>query len=148
MSYRNRAPPTNAVDRGVSGSEEVTAFDAALALPPLARVTSIDRQRTRTAPASSISADSMLGMANIRVLEVASFYFMFQMKPAGSVAHFQICGTTSCMICGAEDLMAVTSAGEIVRAETAPEGVASVVSPDERFTVSMDLIIEEKKAEG
>lgn len=49
----------------------------------------------------------MLGMADIRVLEVASFYFMFQMKPVGSVAHFQICGTTSCMICGAEDLVAV-----------------------------------------
>ncbi|MEL7462497.1 MAG: NADH-quinone oxidoreductase subunit E [Pseudomonadota bacterium] len=49
----------------------------------------------------------MLGMASIRVLEVATFYFMFQMKPVGSVAHFQICGTTSCMICGAEDLIAV-----------------------------------------
>ncbi|MEM8753239.1 MAG: NADH-quinone oxidoreductase subunit E [Pseudomonadota bacterium] len=49
----------------------------------------------------------MLGMADIRVLEVATFYFMFQMKPVGEVAHFQICGTTSCMICGAEDLIAV-----------------------------------------
>lgn len=49
----------------------------------------------------------MLGLAEIRVLEVATFYFMFQMKPVGSVAHFQICGTTSCMICGAEDLVAV-----------------------------------------
>ena len=49
----------------------------------------------------------MLDMANIRVFEVASFYFMFQLKPVGEVAHFQICGTTSCMICGAEDLIAV-----------------------------------------
>ena len=49
----------------------------------------------------------MLGMAHIRALEVATFYFMFQLKPVGSVAHFQICGTTSCMICGAEDLVAV-----------------------------------------
>ena len=49
----------------------------------------------------------MLGLAYIRVLEVASFYFMFQLKPVGTVAHFQICGTTSCMICGAEDLIAV-----------------------------------------
>lgn len=48
-----------------------------------------------------------LGMAYIRVLEVASFYFMFQLKPVGSVAHIQICGTLSCMICGAEDLVAV-----------------------------------------
>ncbi len=49
----------------------------------------------------------MLGMAEIRVLEVATFYFMFQLQPVGSVAHIQVCGTTSCMICGAEDLMAV-----------------------------------------
>jgi len=49
----------------------------------------------------------MLDLAYIRALEVASFYFMFQMKPVGSVANFQICGTTSCMICGAEDLVAV-----------------------------------------
>ncbi|NQX73356.1 MAG: NADH-quinone oxidoreductase subunit E [Epibacterium sp.] len=49
----------------------------------------------------------MLDMDYIRVLEVASFYFMFQLQPTGSVAHVQICGTTSCMICGAEDLIAV-----------------------------------------
>ncbi len=57
-------------------------------------------------PAIETVAD-MLGMAYIRVLEVASFYFMFQLQPVGSVAHIQICGTTSCMICGAEDLIAV-----------------------------------------
>ncbi|WP_294225135.1 NADH-quinone oxidoreductase subunit NuoE [uncultured Shimia sp.] len=57
-------------------------------------------------PALETVAD-MLDMAYIRVLEVASFYFMFQMQPVGSLAHIQICGTTSCMICGAEDLIAV-----------------------------------------
>ena len=59
-----------------------------------------------TKPAIEVIAD-MLGMAYIRVLEVASFYFMFQLQPVGSVAHIQICGTLSCMICGAEDLIAV-----------------------------------------
>ncbi len=59
-----------------------------------------------TKPAIEAVAD-MLGMAYIRVLEVASFYFMFQLQPVGSVAHIQICGTTGCMICGAEDLIAV-----------------------------------------
>ena len=49
----------------------------------------------------------MLDLAYIRALEVASFYFMFQLQPVGSVAHIQVCGTTSCMICGAEDLVAV-----------------------------------------
>lgn len=49
----------------------------------------------------------MLDLAYIRVLEVATFYFMFQLQPVGSVAHIQVCGTTSCMICGAEDLIGV-----------------------------------------
>jgi NADH-quinone oxidoreductase subunit E len=59
-----------------------------------------------TKPAIEGVAD-MLGMEYIRALEVATFYFMFQLQPVGSVAHFQICGTTSCMIMGAEDLIAV-----------------------------------------
>ncbi|WP_299725141.1 NADH-quinone oxidoreductase subunit E [uncultured Tateyamaria sp.] len=59
-----------------------------------------------TRPAIETVAD-MLDMAYIRALEVASFYFMFQLQPVGSVAHIQVCGTTSCMICGAEDLVAV-----------------------------------------
>ena len=57
-------------------------------------------------PAIEHVAD-MLGMAYIRALEVATFYFMFQLHPVGSVANIQICGTTSCMICGAEDLVEV-----------------------------------------
>jgi len=50
---------------------------------------------------------TMLEMDYIRALEVATFYFMFQLQPVGSVAHIQVCGTTSCMICGAEDLIGV-----------------------------------------
>ena len=50
---------------------------------------------------------AMLDLAYIRALEVATFYFMFQLQPVGSAAHVQVCGTTSCMICGAEDLIAV-----------------------------------------
>lgn len=49
----------------------------------------------------------MLDLAYMRVLEVATFYFMFQLQPVGSVAHVQVCGTTTCMICGAEDLIGV-----------------------------------------
>jgi NADH-quinone oxidoreductase subunit E len=49
----------------------------------------------------------MLDLAFIRGLEVASFYFMFQLQPVGSVAHIQVCGTLSCMICGAEDLIGI-----------------------------------------
>ena len=49
----------------------------------------------------------MLGLSYIRVLEVATFYTMFQLQPVGKVAHIQVCGTTPCMLRGAEDLKKV-----------------------------------------
>ncbi len=76
-------------------------------------------------PAIEHVAD-MLGMAYIRALEVATFYFMFQLAPVGSVAHVQVCGTTSCMICGAEDLIAVC------KEKIAPK--AHALSADGRFS--------------
>ena len=48
----------------------------------------------------------MLGMAEIRVLEIATFYTMFQLEPVGTRAHVQLCGTTPCMLRGANDLKA------------------------------------------
>ena len=47
----------------------------------------------------------MLGMAYIRVLEVATFYTQFQLQPVGSRAHIQVCGTTPCQLRGAEKLI-------------------------------------------
>ena len=49
----------------------------------------------------------MLDMSYIRVLEVATFYTMFQLQPVGKIAHIQVCGTTPCMLRGAEDLKKV-----------------------------------------
>ena len=49
----------------------------------------------------------MLDMPFIRVLEVATFYTQFQLKPIGTRAHIQVCGTTPCMLRGAEDLINV-----------------------------------------
>lgn len=76
-------------------------------------------------PAIEYVAD-LLGMPYIRALEVATFYFMFHLQPMGRVAHIQICGTTSCMICGAEDLIAVC------REKIAP--MAGQVSADGNFS--------------
>ena len=46
----------------------------------------------------------MLGMAKIRVMEVATFYTMFNLEPVGK--HFvQLCGTTPCRLRGAEKLI-------------------------------------------
>ncbi len=44
-----------------------------------------------------------LGMPVIRVLEVATFYFMYNMKPVGKY-HVQVCGTTPCMLRGSDAL--------------------------------------------
>ena len=49
----------------------------------------------------------MLGMAKIRVLEVATFYTMFMLEPVGTHALVQVCGTTPCMLRGAGDLISV-----------------------------------------
>jgi NADH-quinone oxidoreductase subunit E len=49
---------------------------------------------------------SMLDMPNIRVLEVATFYTMFNLAPVGR-HYVQLCGTTPCALCGAEELKAV-----------------------------------------
>jgi NADH-quinone oxidoreductase subunit E len=49
---------------------------------------------------------AVLGMANIRVLEVATFYTMFNLEPVGKF-NVQLCGTTPCMLRGSEALKAV-----------------------------------------
>ncbi len=49
----------------------------------------------------------MLGMQPVRVLEIATFYTMFQLSPVGGKAHIQVCGTTPCQLRGAEELIKV-----------------------------------------
>jgi len=44
-----------------------------------------------------------LDLAPIRVLEVATFYTMFNLEPVGKF-HVQLCGTTPCMLRGADEL--------------------------------------------
>jgi NADH-quinone oxidoreductase subunit E len=49
---------------------------------------------------------NLLGMPHIRVLEVATFYTMFNLEPVGR-HHVQLCGTTPCMLRGADELKKV-----------------------------------------
>ena len=46
-----------------------------------------------------------LGMAPIRVYEVATFYFMFNTAPIGKY-HLQLCTTTPCWLRGSDDVVA------------------------------------------
>jgi len=57
-------------------------------------------------PAIRFVADR-LAMPYIRVLEVATFYTMFQLQPVGKKAHVQVCGTTPCRLRGAGELIAI-----------------------------------------
>ena len=59
-----------------------------------------------TEPAIRAVAD-MLGMAYIRVYEIATFYTMFLLAPVGTTAHVQVCGTTPCLLRGADKLIEV-----------------------------------------
>lgn len=52
------------------------------------------------------SIAALLEMPVIRVLEVATFYTMFHLAPVGK-HHLQLCGTTPCMLRGAEELKEV-----------------------------------------
>lgn len=67
----------------------------------------------------------LLGMPFIRVLEVATFYTMFQLEPVGSAALIQVCGTTPCMLRGAGELM------KVCKDRIGPK---DVLSADGRFT--------------
>lgn len=49
---------------------------------------------------------AMIGLAPMRVLEIATFYTMFNLAPVGRY-HVQLCGTTPCWLRGADDLKAV-----------------------------------------
>ena len=49
----------------------------------------------------------LLGMAHIRVLEVATFYTMYLLEPVGRKAHVQWCGTTPCLLRGGEEIKKV-----------------------------------------
>jgi NADH-quinone oxidoreductase subunit E len=57
-------------------------------------------------PAIAATA-KLLGMAEIRVYEVATFYTMFMLEPVGSAALIQVCGTTPCMLRGSDALIQV-----------------------------------------
>ena len=46
----------------------------------------------------------VIGMPQIRVLEIASFYSMFNLKPVGKY-HLQLCSTTPCWLRGSDDIL-------------------------------------------
>lgn len=72
------------------------------------------------------SIADQLDMPKIRVLEVATFYTMFNLAPVGE-HHIQLCGTTPCMLRGANDLK------DVLRDRIGKKGATSA---DGKFTWS------------
>ncbi|MGV3632724.1 MAG: NADH-quinone oxidoreductase subunit NuoE [Pseudorhodoplanes sp.] len=67
-----------------------------------------------------------LDMANIRVMEIATFYTMFNLAPVGR-HHVQLCGTTPCRLRGAEDLIHVCEKRIGHQFDVTPDGALSWV---------------------
>ena len=63
-----------------------------------------------------------LGMAPVRVLEVATFYTMFNLAPVGKY-HVQVCGTTPCMLRGSDDVFAACKSRGLKKGETTGDGL-------------------------
>lgn len=58
----------------------------------------------------------------IRVLEVATFYFMYNMKPVGKF-HVQVCGTTPCMLRGSDDIISACKKRGMAKGEVSKDGL-------------------------
>ena len=67
---------------------------------------------------------AILDMPNIRVLEVATFYTMFNLAPVGR-HYVQVCGTTPCMLTGSDDIKAVCRNRIGEQGHVTPDGVFS-----------------------
>ena len=63
-----------------------------------------------------------LDMPVIRVLEVATFYTMYNIAPVGRF-HVQVCGTTPCMLRGSDDILAACYARGMKKGHTTSDGM-------------------------
>ena len=63
-----------------------------------------------------------LDMPVIRVLEVATFYTMYNLAPVGRF-HVQVCGTTPCMLRGSDDIIEACYRRGMKKGHTSADGL-------------------------
>jgi NADH-quinone oxidoreductase subunit E len=63
-----------------------------------------------------------IDMPYVRVLEVATFYTMFNLQPVGRF-HVQVCGTTPCMLRGSDDLFEACYKRGLKKGHTTKDGL-------------------------
>ena len=116
MANRRLAPPELQPQNFAFTAENLTWAKARIAKYPAGRQASAiipllwraQEQSGGWLPQKAIEyVGDMLGMERIRALEVATFYTQFILTPVGKKAHVQVCGTTPCMLRGANDLKKV-----------------------------------------
>jgi NADH-quinone oxidoreductase subunit E len=116
MSVRRLAPPEKQPASFVFTAENLAWAKQQMAKYPAGRQASAvipilwraQEQADGWTPRKAIEyVADLLGMAHIRVLEVATFYTMFQLEPVGRKAHVQWCGTTPCLLRGGEEIKKV-----------------------------------------
>ena len=63
-----------------------------------------------------------IDMPYVRVLEVATFYTMFNLAPVGRF-HVQVCGTTPCMLRGSDDVFEACHKRGLKKGRTTDDGL-------------------------
>jgi NADH-quinone oxidoreductase subunit E len=115
MSLRRLAPPEIQPKSFVFTAENLAWAKAEIEKYPPGRQASAiipllwkaQEQSSGWLPEAAIRAVAdQLGLAHIRGLEVATFYTMFNLAPVGRT-YVQLCGTTPCVLRGAEALKQV-----------------------------------------
>jgi len=115
MSVRRLAPDDVQPARFVFSDENKAWVETQLAKYPAGRQASAvipllwkaQAQHGGWLPRAAIEhVGDMLGMPYIRVLEVATFYTMFNLEPVGTY-FIQLCGTTPCALRGADRIIKV-----------------------------------------
>jgi len=113
VSFRRLAPPERQPSSFAFSSENAARLDREIAKYPPGRQASAviaalwigqEQEGWVTKPMVEAVAQK-LEMASIRVLEVATFYTMFNLEPVGK--HLvQVCTTTPCWLRGSDDVVA------------------------------------------
>jgi NADH-quinone oxidoreductase subunit E len=116
MSVRRLAPKEDQPERFAFTADNLAFAKQQIAKYPAGRQASAviailwraQEQNGGWVPEAAIRAVAeMLDMPYIRVLEIATFYTMFQLQPVGKKAHVQVCGTTPCRLRGAGELIKI-----------------------------------------
>ena len=136
MSVRRLAPDSEQPGHFAFTAENRQKVDAIIARYPAGRQASAvlplldlaQRQHANWLPRKAIEhVAELLGMAPIRVYEIATFYSMFNLAPVGKYL-IQLCGTTPCWLRGSDELKAaIREELGIGMGESTPDGLFSTV---------------------